>query len=67
MKPLLVHCARPEQKDLELTMFGTSSSLIRECREAGCVGKQGGSKMGNVVVETNHLTRNEHGLRGRRP
>lgn len=66
MKPLFIQCARPEQKDLELTMFGASSSLIKEGRDAGCVGKEGGSKMGSVVFQTNHLSRNEHCLYGGR-
>lgn len=52
----------PEQKDLELTMIGRSSSLIKKCREAGCLGNQGGSKMSNVVVQINRSTRNEHRL-----
>lgn len=66
VKPWFIQGARTEQKDLELTVFGASRCLIKECREAGCVDKQGGSTVGNVVVQTNPLTRNEHCLCGRR-
>ena len=52
----------PEQKHSELTMIGPFNSLIKNCREAGCLGNQGASKMSNVVVQINLLTRNEHCL-----
>lgn len=54
-------CQGPEQKGLELTMIGSSHSLIKKYREAACLGNHG-SKMGNVVVQINCMTRNEHCL-----
>lgn len=41
-------CQVSKQKDLELTMFGLSSSLIKKLRTTTCLGKPSGPQMGSL-------------------